>query len=372
MALALLVAAARTLDADTIAGDRIIDFSSITLLNSKTYNASQDAGLLPDDGRLPTMSFVAEKDGCNGYVKYCNKRLSQVLWMGAHNSLTDTGTAVQRNQYVDGAQLLDAGIRYLDIDTCAIMRNGQRVAPYVCHGTQLVITQWYQPTQRGLRMIKKWMDANPREVIMLNFGDLSDFTVLSVNNEATSTGQLGGELVSVLRGVFGDMVVLRGDPLDAEIHADKAILQDLIKANRRVIVNIAKGRSSNPLYWSQSDIVCNDVWYDAALKVDTQQANYNWSSALSYIDTKMRGPCAKQPQLINKLEFAFHTTLGGTIDSNHVGKALDAYMNTLQTSNNGGKTAPYFPFNMILTDHSDKWSSYYPQWHATHLKYLSS
>ncbi|KAF0700314.1 Aste57867_9127 [Aphanomyces stellatus] len=371
----LAVAAAVALAQNTTysnAADRIIDFGNVTAVNRATYNASQDPGLLPDDDHLlniTEMTFGTDENGCNGYVKYCNKRLSQVLWMGSHNSLTDAGFAVQRNQYVDGPHLLDAGVRYLDIDTCAIMWNGQRVAPYVCHGTQLILTQWYQPTHKGLQLIKTWMDANPREVIMLNFGDINDFTALSGDNKATSTAQLRGELVPVLRDVFEDMVVLRGDAMDAEVHADTATLQDLITANRRVIVNIGKDRSTNPLYWGQNDVVCKDEWYPSGLNPDILHLNYDWNSAVSYIDANMRTPCAKQPQLINKLEFAFHTALGGTIDSNHVGAALDAYMNTLQTSN-GNKTAPYFPFNMFLTDHSDKWSSYYSQWHATHLNYL--
>ncbi|KAF0700315.1 Aste57867_9128 [Aphanomyces stellatus] len=345
-----------------------------TIDKNAVYNATEDPDLLPDDERLESHVediFVAEKDGCNGYVKYCNKRLSQVLWMGAHNSLTDVGFAVQRNQFVDGPHLLDAGVRYFDIDTCARKQSGKREAPYVCHGSKKIITQWYQPTQKGLQLIKHWMDANPREVIMLNFGDINDFMALDGDNTATSTAQLRGELVPVLRAVFGNMVVLRGDPMDAQVHADTATLQDLITANRRVIINIGKGRSSNPLYWGQNDVVCNDEWYPSALKPDILHLNYDWNSAVSYIDAHMRGPCAKQPQLINKLEFEFHTALGGTIDSNHVGAALASYMSGLQTSNNG-KNAPYFPFNMVLTDHSDKWSSYYPQWHATHLNYLGN
>ncbi|KAF0700316.1 Aste57867_9129 [Aphanomyces stellatus] len=343
-------------------------------LTAATSNATQDPGLLPDVPQPESLmdAFVAEDDGCNGYVKYCNKRLSQVLWMGAHNSLTDVGFALQRNQYVDGPRLLDAGVRYLDIDTCAYAKGGKRVAPYVCHGTQKLITQWYQPTQDGLELIKTWMDANPREVIMLNFGDINDFMAMDSNNKATSTAQLRGELVPVLRDVFEDMVVLRGDAMDAEVQADTATLQDLIDANRRVIVNIGKNHSTSSLYWGQNDVVCNDAWYPKALKVDPLHFNYDWKAAYAYIDANMRVPCAKKPQTINKLEFEFHTPLVSIIDSTHLGQALDAYLGGLEASNKGTIQAPFFPFNMILTDHSDKWSSYYPKWHATHLNKLQN
>ncbi|KAF0700317.1 Aste57867_9130 [Aphanomyces stellatus] len=336
------------------------------------YDRAADPDILPDDATLTIPNeapFLPEVNGCNGYVKYCNKRLSQVLWMGAHNSLTDVGFAVQRNQFVDGPRLLDAGVRYFDIDTCAYMKHGQRVSPMVCHGDVWWRTLVYQPTHDGLRLIRAWMESHPREVIFLNFGDIDDFTALNDHGEATSTDRLRQELVPVLRSVFQDMVVLRNDPSDNATHADTATLQDLITANRRVVVTIGKGRSESSLYWSQDDLVCNGEWYPTSLQLDWTKFNYDWKPVYNYIDEHMRAPC-QHTQVINKLEFEFHTALGGTIDSNHVGQALASYMQDLEANNGRANAPPYFPFNMVLTDHSDKWAGYYPQWHATHLRFL--
>ncbi|KAF0700318.1 Aste57867_9131 [Aphanomyces stellatus] len=340
------------------------------------YNRNTDPDLLLDRTPLVLLDdpavppFVAEAGGCNGYVKYCNKRLSQVFWMGAHNALTDGKDSlfVQRNQYVDGPRLLDAGIRYLDIDTCAYVKDGHRVSPVVCHGTLWWFTILYRSTHEGLVLIKQWMDAHPREVIFLNFGDIDDFTVLNDSFEATPTETLKLELLPVLRAVFGRMAILRGDEWGAAVQRDAVTLQDLIDVNRRVIVNIGKDRSQSPLYWAQDDMICDDEWYPDSLGVDFFRLDYTWGPAYEHIERRMRRPCATRPQILNKLEFEFHTALGGTIDSDHVGTALATYLDDLHTKN-GNATEPFFPFNLILTDHSDKWRAYYPEWHAVHLSF---
>ncbi|KAF0700312.1 Aste57867_9125 [Aphanomyces stellatus] len=143
------------------------------------------------------------------------------------------------------------------------------------------------------------------------------------------------------------MSVLRGDPWDVSIQTDTATLQDLIAANCRVIVNVGKGRSDSPLYWGDDDTVCNGGYYPDSLGIDWTAFDYDWVSAVGYIDTHMRAPCTQGPQVINKLEFEFHTALGGTIDTNHVGQALARYMDGLH-ARNGNKTRPFFPVQLDL------------------------
>ncbi|KAF0700311.1 Aste57867_9124 [Aphanomyces stellatus] len=341
-------------------------------------NAVVDPDLLVDDvplnGDDAADVFIPEVNGCNGYVAYCTQTIDKVFWPGAHNSLTDAGFALQRNQYVSGPKLLDAGIRYFDIDTCAYMNvQGKRMAPMVCHGYEWYLAQIYQPTLTGILGIKQWLDVHPREVVVLNFGDIGDFTSINARGLAMSTPQLRMELVAVVRKVFGAMAILRHDPWDVAIGAGTATLQDLIAANRRVLVNIGISASDNPMYWGQSDRVCSNAWYDAPLQLNAKnRTDYDWAPVFAEIEQDMRAPCAAAPKLLNKLEFDFTTALSGIIDANTVGVTLATYLHTLELQNRAARQPPYFPFNMILLDHADKWSSYYAAWHATHIDYLSN
>ncbi|RQM31448.1 hypothetical protein B5M09_004014 [Aphanomyces astaci] len=365
-----------TTDVNNFVTSPVSHFTSYPDLPRPGYDRSNDPDLLPDVETpfvIDLNPLVAKAGGCNGFAQYCNKRVDQVLWIGAHNSLTDVGLAVQRNQFVNGPRLMDAGVRYFDIDSCAFDEKGKRVAPYVCHGQVKLLAQWYQSTETGLTLIRDWLVANPREVVFLNFGDVNDFSAVNAKKEATSTVQLRDEIASVVRSVFQDMAVLRNDPWDAQIKAGNATLQQLIDANRRVVVSIGKASDPSPTYWGQDDRVCNDVWYDDSLQADWIHNNYKWTPVLDFVETRMRQPCAAQPGVLNKLEFVFHTALGGTIDSHHVGDTLSTYMEALKTENDASpsiRRSPYFPFNLVLTDHSDKWRELYPQWHNNHLTFL--
>ncbi|CAK4079229.1 unnamed protein product [Aphanomyces euteiches] len=311
-------------------------------------------------------------DACNGYVGYCNRTINQVLWIGAHNALTDVGFALQRNQYVSGVDLLEAGIRYFDVDTCAFTRDGKRTVPMVCHGQEWYIAQVYQPTIAALAPIKAWLDAHPREVVVLNFGDISDFTALDSQGLATSTLRLRLELVQVVRGVFGSMAVLRGDdPWDAAINANKATLNALITANRRVVVNIGNDHSDNAAYWGMDDRVCRHAWYQDSLHLTADRLSYDWTPVLREIEQEQRQPCASHPLLFNKLEFAFVNDLSGIVDGASVGSTLAAYMQRL-VERNRGVAAPFFPFNLVLTDHSDKWTALHRSWHHLQLDNLAA
>ncbi|ETW00636.1 hypothetical protein H310_07205 [Aphanomyces invadans] len=306
---------------------------------------------------------------CNGYAGYCNRSVSQVLWMGAHNALTDAGFALQRNQFVSGPALLDAGIRYLDIDTCAYVKQGKRTAPMVCHGSEWYLAQVYQSALAGLVPIMEWLVRHPREVIILNFGDISDFEAVNSHGVATSTLTLREELRAVVRQVFGSMAIWRGEPLDAAVNANRATLSDLIAANRRVVVNIGISRSDNSNAWGQSDRVCREAWYPDPLDWNDMHTDYNWAPVMDAVEATMRSPCATAPQLLNKLEFQFHNSFGGSVDAASVGIVLNEYMASLEHRNGPTSRSPYFPFNLILTDHADKWRSYHAEWHRRQLSF---
>ncbi|CAK4695844.1 hypothetical protein LEN26_013813 [Aphanomyces euteiches] len=312
---------------------------------------------------------VTDPTACNGYVGYCNKTFGQVLWIGAHNSMSDVGEAIQRNQFVDSPTLLKAGVRYFDVDTCTFSEDGRRTSVRVCHGTNELLVQNYQDLLPPLQQMKRWLDLHPREVVILNFGDIADF---SDGLTGEPSEPLKNAIADTVREAFGEMAILKGDTLDARVSADQATLQELIDANQRVVVNVGKETTiRHPLakYWGQNDRVCHDAWYPGSLRMNIFTRAFDWQSVFHVVEHTMRQPCGKAPKILNKLEWAFRTLLASAIDRKDIGVTLNRYMTDLHKVNRH-QAAPFHPFNLILTDHSDKWSQYYDSWHRLHLQWF--
>ncbi len=327
-----------------------------------------------------SVAFQAANEArtCNGYAEYCDKKISQVLWMGAHDAFSEANIStgyinamplpvVQRNQFVAAPALLDAGIRYFHVNTCAYASIGSstRQSPIVCHNAIKTIVQLYQPLETPLSQIKAWLDAHPTEVIYLNFINFHDFMVLSPDGmSGTETEALMDDVATVIRRVFGSMAILKGESeVDDRVSADSVTLGELISSNQRVIVEI--GTSSR---YSHNDRICNNAYYEDALPPSSNTwTTENWSPMVDFVIQRMELPCSAQPRLLNKLEWQYRTATGQIIHGDGVGLALAQYISSLEAKNVPQGKSPYFPFNMVLTDHSDKWTSYYDQWHRTHL-----
>lgn len=125
--------------------------------------------------------------GCNGHVELCDKRIDEIVFPGSHNAMSSTelgwDLALQSGDII--AQL-DHGIRALLIDThywddsgtveggedtaaavvieAALAESTPQPGTWLCHGfCALGATN----LEAALADIGLWLDANPREVLMI-------------------------------------------------------------------------------------------------------------------------------------------------------------------------------------------------------------
>lgn len=97
---------------------------------------------------------------CNGRPEYCDRRYSELSFVGAHNS-PFVGFLPQHNQEISVVSQLNLGIRYLQGQTHLNARGKLRM----CH------TSCFLENAGGLDAyllkVKAWLDDNPDEVVTL-------------------------------------------------------------------------------------------------------------------------------------------------------------------------------------------------------------
>ncbi|EEQ86359.1 hypothetical protein RJZ56_006806 [Blastomyces dermatitidis] len=97
---------------------------------------------------------------CNGRADYCDRRYSELSFVGAHNS-PFVGFLPQHNQEISVVSQLNLGVRYLQGQTHLNARGKLRM----CH------TSCFLENAGGLdtflRKVKGWLDDNPDEVVTL-------------------------------------------------------------------------------------------------------------------------------------------------------------------------------------------------------------
>ena len=119
---------------------------------------------------------------CNGYAALCNRKYSNVSFIGTHDSAFVGSTSDPRvNQEKSVSDQLNAGIRFLQAQTHNLA--GQLS---MCHTSCLELyagslTNYLQP-------IKTWLDANPNEVISLLLVNGDNVDVSHFDSAFASTG----------------------------------------------------------------------------------------------------------------------------------------------------------------------------------------
>lgn len=97
---------------------------------------------------------------CNKRAEYCDRRYSDISFIGAHNS-PFVGPLPQHNQDIEVKQQLDLGIRFLQGQTHV---NDDGVLS-MCHSS--CILEDAGSLQSFLETVKGWMDKNTDEVVTL-------------------------------------------------------------------------------------------------------------------------------------------------------------------------------------------------------------
>jgi hypothetical protein len=99
---------------------------------------------------------------CNGHDELCDRRYDEVTYAATHNAFAVKGTYAASNQTRTVLVQLEEGVRGLMLDT---HYNAQDVPSY-CHGPCAI---GQEPLVDGLRVIRDFLDENPREVVTIIF-----------------------------------------------------------------------------------------------------------------------------------------------------------------------------------------------------------
>jgi len=155
---------------------------------------------------------------CNGRSDLCSLRFNETTLLGSHNAgshhLGRTTGCKSVNHNTNEIQQLDNGVRSFDLDTCewwGTMWN--------CHHT--LTTYWGEELATSLTNVRRWLDENPNEVMMISFGD----------HQGDSTA-VAGLLSRLLEQQFSDIA------LPAAVVGSKGwpTLEEMLEAGQRIVV----------------------------------------------------------------------------------------------------------------------------------------
>jgi len=112
---------------------------------------------------------------CNGQASFCNRSYGNITYLGSHDSafFSQDPFALAADQHLDINAQLVAGVRLLQAQ--AHMNNG---VLHFCHTSCALFDGG--PVEYYLSVVKKFMDANPNEVITLLFTNPEGLSIQDV------------------------------------------------------------------------------------------------------------------------------------------------------------------------------------------------
>ncbi|KAL1890827.1 hypothetical protein Cpir12675_005223 [Ceratocystis pirilliformis] len=156
--------------------------------------------------------IIADDLACNGDVRLCNRRYSNISLIGSHNSAF-VGILPTNNQYVSVTEQLNIGVRFLQVQT-----RGHDGSIQLCHTSCWVLNAG--PLSGYLREVATWMAKNPREVL----------TVLITNSD----GMAVERFAEAVRDAHLDGIVYR--PAGQPALNEWPTLQEFLDYGVRLIV----------------------------------------------------------------------------------------------------------------------------------------
>lgn len=107
----------------------------------------------------PHAAAAAAPTVCNGHAELCDRRYSNITFVGAHDSAF-VGASVADNQDLSVADQLASGVRFLQAQTH--VQNG---TVELCHTFCVLLDAG--PLEAYLATVRAFLDANPSEVVTL-------------------------------------------------------------------------------------------------------------------------------------------------------------------------------------------------------------
>jgi hypothetical protein len=149
---------------------------------------------------------------CNGHAELCDRKYSNVTFIGAHNS-PFVGALPTENQLTDVTSQLDSGVRFLTAQTHDLDGTIQ-----LCHTDCLLLNAG--TLLNYLDEIKSWLDANTNEVV----------TLLVTNGDSIAISEFGTVFASAGLDTYAY------SPGSTLAIGDWPTLGELISSNKRLIV----------------------------------------------------------------------------------------------------------------------------------------
>ena len=147
-----------------------------------------DIDTLPHDTILDPPDTTIIPDPCNGHSELCDKRLDELVFALTHNSHanTDQFSFLAANQDGTVAEQLAAGVRGLGIKPYWVEGNascgGGVDGMYMYHGDPILGCVTFE---EYLAVVKNFLDANPREVILMTIEPGATIPQMDVTFQAT-------------------------------------------------------------------------------------------------------------------------------------------------------------------------------------------
>ena len=170
---------------------------------------------------IPTATQAVGSSGtaCNNSPELCTRAYNNITHMGAHNAAfvrdSTTSFSTSGNQFYNATVALSAGLRLL---SAQVHRDNNTIK--LCHSSCGLLDAG--PLATWLSDIKRWMDANPREVV----------TLIIVNSDDVSAADYGAIFKSSGISTYGYTPT-------STPQRTWPTLQTMITANTRLVTFIA-------------------------------------------------------------------------------------------------------------------------------------
>ncbi|WPG99468.1 pi-plc x domain-containing protein 1 [Acrodontium crateriforme] len=136
-------------------------------------------------GLASTSPIEPRQQVCNGRSEYCNRKYSEISYVGAHDSAFVGSTIDPRvDQEESLTQQLDAGIRFVEVQFHK-SKNDPNVME-LCHTSCDLLDAG--PLQNYLSTLKTWLDGHPNEVVTLMFANNDDVQMTILDGEFAASG----------------------------------------------------------------------------------------------------------------------------------------------------------------------------------------
>lgn len=137
--------------------------ATVTLLSGGGKTTANSTGMHNATG-TSSSAVPTNTQPCNGYVDFCSRNFSNITYVAAHNSPFNRKGNAASNQVYDVTTQLNDGIRMLQMQ--AHLENGTM---YLCHTSCDILNAGTLTDY--LTLVRKWLAANPYEVITILIGN---------------------------------------------------------------------------------------------------------------------------------------------------------------------------------------------------------